>query len=615
MSDTAQKRIESLRRKNVDGGWTNHDLYRLLYKEELYIAAYEKIKSKPGNMTAGTDKETLDGFSLNLINHIIAQMKDESFQFKPSRRVYIDKANGKKRPLGIPSPRDKIVQEVIKMILESIYDSPYKAYFLDSSHGFRPGRGTHTALEHIRTNWTGTKWIIEGDIESYFDSIEQHILINLLRKKINDERFINLLWKAMRAGYMEFHPRTSFKESLIGTPQGSIISPILANIYLHELDMKLLEIMERENSGYKRRVNQEYSQLQGKIQNAKKSGNKEEVKGLIKLRGKTPCADPYDPNFVRIKYVRYADDWIVGVTGPESLAVSIKEEIKLFLKQKLKLTLSKTKTKITHANTDEALFLGVLVSTRKPSVVRNKGGKHSKRRFSTGRTRLRVPTAAIVKSLAARNFCNHIGEPKANPAWLNYADENLIKLYSSMNRGLLNYYRFANNFASLSRIQYILQHSLAYTLARKHKCRMWKIFKKYGSNIKKVLHNGKAIEFHFCQDWKIQPMAFNTRKDSPAQITDIGKTISRSKICTSCAICGSKQTVEMHHVKYIRKTGQQPTGFTKIMRHLNRKQIPVCVKCHQMIHNGDFDDLTDEEFESIVKSTVSPYERLESRMR
>ena len=184
-----------------------------------------------------------------------------------------------------------------------------------------------------------------------------------------------------------------------------------------------------------------------------------------------------------------------------------------------------------------------------------------------------------------------------------------------MNRGLLNYYRFANNFASLSRIQYILQHSLAYTLARKHKCRMWKIFKKYGSNIKKVLHNGKAIEFHFCQDWKIQPMAFNTRKDSPAQITDIGKTISRSKICTSCAICGSKQTVEMHHVKYIRKTGQQPTGFTKIMRHLNRKQIPVCVKCHQMIHNGDFDDLTDEEFESIVKSTVSPYERLESRMR
>ena len=169
MENQALVRLEALRKRNADRGWVNFDLYRLLYRPELYEVAYERIKSKPGNMTPGTDGTTLDGFSRTVIADLIERLRDESFQFRPARRTHIPKANGKTRPLGIPSPRDKVVQEVLRMILEGIYDSPHGAYFLDTSHGFRPNRSCHTALREFSTKWTGVTWIIEGDIKSCFD--------------------------------------------------------------------------------------------------------------------------------------------------------------------------------------------------------------------------------------------------------------------------------------------------------------------------------------------------------------------------------------------------------------------------------------------------------------
>jgi len=207
----------------------NFDLYRLLYRPELYEVAYQRIKSKPGNMTAGSDGSTLDGFSYQAITDLIGSIRDESFQFKPARRTFIPKANGKMRPLGISSPRDKVVQEVLRLILEAIYDSPRGAYFLDCSHGFRPNRSCHTALREFSSQWTGMTWIIEGDIKSCFDEIDHHTLVGLLRKKIADGRFLNLIWKALRAGYLWGKER---RDTLTGSPQGSIISPILANVYL-----------------------------------------------------------------------------------------------------------------------------------------------------------------------------------------------------------------------------------------------------------------------------------------------------------------------------------------------------------------------------------------------
>ena len=224
--DESQKtlqRLERLRQLNTDRQRINTNLYRLMYKRDLYILAYERIKSAPGNMTPGTDGKTLDGFSLHMIDEIIEEMRTEQFQFQPVRTVYIPKANGKKRKLGIPSTRDKIVQEVIRLILECIYESPHGPYFHDASHGFRPNHSCHTALQEFREKWGGINWTIEGDIQACFDELDHHVLVTTLQKKIQDQRFLNLIWKLLNAGYMDLHGAK--KESLIGSPQGGLITP------------------------------------------------------------------------------------------------------------------------------------------------------------------------------------------------------------------------------------------------------------------------------------------------------------------------------------------------------------------------------------------------------
>jgi nicotine oxidoreductase len=223
MSQETLERLEHLRKLNSNRQWKNHDLYRLMYKEDLYIVAYERIKSKPGNMTPGTDEETLDGFSLESIRGIIQEMRTEQFQFKPVRQQLIPKPNGKMRKLGIPCVRDKVVQEVMRMILEAIYDSPHGPYFHDASHGFRPNRSCHTAVQEFRGKWVGTNWIVEGDIRACFDELDHHILMDILQKKIQDQRFINLIWKLLNAGYMDLHGEK--KESLIGSPEARTDQP------------------------------------------------------------------------------------------------------------------------------------------------------------------------------------------------------------------------------------------------------------------------------------------------------------------------------------------------------------------------------------------------------
>src|SRR2546425_10523207 len=232
MSYRTLERLEQLRKLNSDRQWVNHNVYRLMYKEDLYIVAYERIKSKPGNMTPGSDGETLDSFSLETIQEIIQDMRTEQFRFKPVRTTFIPKANGKMRKLGIPCVRDKVVQEVIHMLLEAIYDSPHGPYFKETSHGFRPNRSCHTALREFRGKWTAVNWLIEGDIRACFDELDLHTLVSLLHKKIHDQRFLNLIWKLLKAGYLDLHGVK--RESLIGSPQGSLSSPILPNDFAHE---------------------------------------------------------------------------------------------------------------------------------------------------------------------------------------------------------------------------------------------------------------------------------------------------------------------------------------------------------------------------------------------
>ncbi len=628
--DESQKtlqRLERLRQLNTDRNWMNMHLYRLMYKEDLYILAYERIKSAPGNLTPGSDKQTIDGFSLTAIRTIIQEIRTEQFQFKPVRTVYIPKPNGKKRKLGIPSTRDKIVQEVIRTILECIYDSPKGPYFHEMSHGFRPNRSCHTALREIRGKWPAINWFLEGDIQSCFDAIDHGVLVSLLRKKIRDERFLNLIWKLLRAGY--FGMQETRQESLAGTPQGGLASPILANVYLHELDEKVEEIRkEVERGGERKKKNPLHKRLsEKKLCLVKKGATRTKAfRELVRQIRSIPAVQVNDPNFIRLKYLRYADDWLVGICGPRALAEQVKEELKTFLKERLKLTLSAEKTTITHARKEQAHFLGTRLTIGREGVQRvvttyNGSGRPIKRRSTGSEMVMTAPKEELIKKLHAQGFCTAKGQPTTKLGWIHLDTDQIIVLYNGINRGIQNYYRFADNFGYFARIQYILKYSLVHTLAAKYKCSVRQVFKRFGKTPTIIIkaRDGKrdrCIAFYNNSDWKKQRNGFQIGQ-APVDLLRWSISLrSRSKLGMSCCICNSTEQVEMHHVRHIRKTGaKKPVGINAILQMLDRKQIPVCTQCHQKIHRGDYDGIR------LSDLAYNPYESekrrrfRESRMR
>lgn len=615
-SEQTLRRIERPRQLNSNREWVNDDLYRLMYKEDLYIVAYERIKSKPGNMTEGTDGMTMDGFSLDAIQGIIQAMRTEHFHFKPVRTVYLPKPNGKMRKLGIPSTRDKVVQEVIRLILDAIYDSPRGAYFHEASHGFRPQRSCHTALREIRGKWAATNWYIEGDVHACFDSVDHGVLVSLLRQKIADERFLNLIWKLLRAGYLDV--RGGRGDSVAGTPQGSLASPILANVYLHELDCKVAEIRERLEKGVKKRNNPLHRKLSAQRQRLRKRGQTgtKEFRALVREIRSIPAVDVNDPDFIRVKYIRYADDWLIGLCGPRHLAVEIKEELKAFLAARLRLTLSEEKTHITNARHGQAQFLGTLIRIGRGGVPRvvaqvNGSSKAIKRRTTGWETVLTAPLASLTKRLHERGFCTASGESTTKKAWIYLDAEQIVVLYSGINRGLQNYYRFADNFAHLSKIQHILRFSLARTLAAKFKISVKRVFRRFGRAITIPVkgRDGKGdrqVPFYLNNDWKKDRNAFTTRDATVDLVRLALRMRTRSKLGQPCCICGSPDGIEMHHVRHIRKMGdKKPTGFTAVMRALNRKQIPVCTSCHRKIHRGTYNGMRLSDLAYDPRSAIS----------
>ena len=230
------------------------------------MLAYKNIYANEGSMTPGVDGITIDGMGYKRVERIIGSLKDHTYQPNPARRTYIAKKNNpaKQRPLGIPSGDDKLVQEVVRMILESIYEPS----FSDTSHGFRPKRSCHTALLKIQNTFTGVKWFVEGDIQACFDSFDHAVLIRILRKRIEDEVFLNLICKFLKAGYME---QWTFNKTYFGIPQGSGCSPILANIYLNELDEFMQELKDKFDVGdcNRRIVSYEYESVRGRAKRLK----------------------------------------------------------------------------------------------------------------------------------------------------------------------------------------------------------------------------------------------------------------------------------------------------------------------------------------------------------
>jgi len=616
-SQRAIQRLEVIRQLNARSGWTNRSLYKLMFSSELYVLAYERIKSEPGNMTPGTDHETLDGFSMDEINQLVQEMRTEKYQCKPVRRTYIPKSNGKMRKLGIPSTRDKVVQEVIRLILEAVYDSPYGSHFKDTSHGFRREKSCHSALKEIQRRWTGVTWFVEGDIQNCFDDIDHEILINIIREKITDERFLNLIRKILKAGYQDLDEVR--KDSLAGTPQGGIVSPILANIYLHKLDEFVEQLQAGLEKGEKRKHNLEYKRLQDRRLYLAKQGKTKtrEYQELGVRMKKLPSMDTKDPDFIRIKYIRYADDWVIGVTGPHVLAEDIKRKARNFLSTELKLTLSEKKTVITNSRTQEAKFLGYRIrlgrtdKEQKQTVTTNGSGKVFKRRSTGSEIVLKAPMEEVIKKLQTKGFCDEDGNPIHRAPWQELDEDQIVNLYSSINRGIQQYYRPTDNWARVQKVQYILKFSLAKTLAGKRKSKISRVISGNGDIKIRTMRKGKEKEIVFYQnhDWTSKRDGFtNAAKVDIVQMNLRMRT--RSKLGLPCCICGDSERVQMHHVRHIRKmTEKRAKGFTRVMSALNRKQIPVCQRCHRLIHAGQYNgmSLKDLAYDPRKANSVSSY--------
>lgn len=580
-------------------------LYRLLYNEQLYLNAYQRIYSNNGSMTKGTDNKTVDGMSVERIKKIILTLKDESYQPQPARRTYIPKKNGKMRPLGIPSFDDKLLQEVIKMILEAIYEG----HFEDTSHGFRPNKSCHTALDKIQKTFTGVKWFIEGDIRSFFDNINHDTLINIMKERIEDERFFRLIRKFLNAGYME---DWTFHNTFSGTPQGGIISPVLANIYLDKFDKYINEYISKFNRGKDRKRTAEYRKNEvalSKARNALKNASNEaerqtaisSIRQLEKERVNIPYSDPMDKSYARMFYVRYADDWLCGVIGSKDDCMIIKEDIKNFLYNELQLELSEEKTLITNAKKC-AKFLSYEIRVRQSNLnKRDKIGRLV--RNYTGRVVLEISSETIRKNLletGALKLVYHNGKeiwkPKAIYRLKDCDDLEILDYYNSKIRGFYNYYCIANNSSIINSYKYILEYSMYKTYATKYRTTVHRIIEKYRLNkdFAVKFKNSKGIEctrLFYNQGFKRQKKAFYSNVDMiPNDIKYFSSTslIDRLK-AEKCEVCGKTNTpIEIHHIHRL-KDLQGKKYWEALMIAKQRKTLALCRECHKKLHCGKLD--------------------------
>jgi len=565
------------------------DVYRQLFNPDMYLRAYAKLYKNEGAMTPGITEETVDGMSQAKIARIIETIRYERWRWTPVQRVEIPKSNGKPRPLGMPTWSDKMVQEVIRSILEAYYEPQFSKH----SHGFRPKRGCHTALTDIRNVWVGTKWFIEGDIKGCFDNIDHTILMNILRENIRDNRFLRLIEGALKAGYCEewtYHP------SLSGSPQGGIVSPILSNIYMDRLDRFVQETLIPEyTQGEQRKRHPIWNELSHKSRRLRKNGNLKRAEEIRKEMQKYPSVLTDDPEYRRLRYVRYADDFLLGVIGPMTEAEEIKERIATFLGTELKLTLSAEKTLITHARTGRARFLGYKIGIMESQTKFD----HRKARSVNGTVGMYIPEDVIPNK---RKRYIRGGKPIHRAELLNNSDYDIIGQYQGEYRGLVNYYGLAQNLANLGNLKWTMEVSLLKTLAHKHKSSVAKEAKRLVTTTKTSEGPRRCLKLTIPREGKTPLTAIFGGKSLKRLRNPVIKDQvlmphirRRSEIIErllhdECEVCGGKENVQMHHVRHLRdlnKKGKREMPlWMKVMIARKRKSIPLCKTCHDDVHHN-----------------------------
>ena len=577
-------------------------LYRILFNTEMFYVAYQNIYAKVGNMTAGTDGKTADRMSVPRIEALIALLKDETYQPRPAKRVYIPKKNGKMRPLGIPSFDDKLVQEVTRMILEAIYEDG----FSNTSHGFRPERSCHTALLAIKREYTGTKWFIEGDIKGFFDNINHEVLINILRERIADERFLRLIRKFLRAGYLE---NWKFHRTYSGTPQGGIISPILANIYLDKFDKYMQRMCDVfRKGGRKRRMFPKTNKLYSKkclllksIETEKdekvKTEKLEQVKEYEKQIRKMPSGDPMDSNFRRMRYIRYADDFLIGIIGSQKDCQETKEKIAQWMQNNLRLELSDDKTLITNAR-KPAKFLGYDIFVRQSNNI-EKTKSNIYARIHNNKVVLKITSEVMKKKLQQYDVLDFerykgktIWKPKARKRITNNSILDIVTQYNAEIQGLYNYYSIASNSCNLYNFYHIMEYSMYKTLSQKLNSTVSKVISQYTKDknfaVPYIDKNGRTKYRIFYNKGFCQRGTSKFYSEKEPFFTNVGvkePTLIRRLQSCQCELCGAKGEVSMLQVRNL-KTLKGDNDWERLMIKRNRKTLVVCEKCRQRMDNG-----------------------------
>lgn len=565
-------------------------LYRLLFNRDLYLLAYGRIARNHGAMTPGATPETADGMTLAKIDAIIEALRCERYRWTPLRRTYIEKKGSKKcRPLGIPTWSDKLLQEVIRLLLAAYYEPQFNP----TSHGFRPGRGCHTALDEIYHKWIGTKWWIEGDVAQCFDRLDHTILVNILAETIHDGRFLRLIAQLLQAGYLE---AWRYHATFSGSPQGSGLSPILANVYLDKLDRYVeTTLLPAHNREERRRINPPYLHLRTRRQRLKRQGDDARAREVRRQMQQLPSLDPADTDYRRLHYLRYADDWLFGFAGPRQEAEEIKQQLATFLQDELKLELSQEKTLITHARTQPARFLGYDL------VVLNNDQKRDRRghRSINGQIGLKVPRE-VVHAKCARYLRR--GKAVHRPELLHDSVYGIVVQYQQEYRGLVEYYRLAYNLHQLNRLKWLMEQSLAKTLARKLKISVRKVYRRYQTTLQTEQGPRAGLQVTVQRGEGQKPLVATwggitlarqpkaVLNDQPTHIWGSRTELEQRLLADTCELCGSHDDIQVHHIralKDLQKKGRaERPEWIKIMAARQRKTLVTCRRCHADIHAG-----------------------------